>query len=138
MIGTDRALPVRMMDISRALHLNFCSNLCYNQVFTGNRNPLKKIKHLLDQRVKARYIRIFPTAFSNENFACLRVALLGCDKCKYRRLILLYFNIYKSIFSISNKLVVITIQSNSRIFQVYFSMLLLFSFSFFPKNVTCV
>lgn len=80
-VGTEPGFKNFTLQISgeTKVFLNYMES-SKTKVFIGNSNPMKKIKSYLSHPVKARYLRIFPKAFESKNFACLRVAILGCDK----------------------------------------------------------
>eukprot|EP00795_Rhopilema_esculentum_P004102 gene4102-20284_t len=51
-----------------------------NKLFHGSPDPLRKSKNFFEQHVKARFVRLHPVASPGQNYACMRVAVLGCDR----------------------------------------------------------
>uniref|UniRef100_A0A8C4WH99 F5/8 type C domain-containing protein n=1 Tax=Gopherus evgoodei TaxID=1825980 RepID=A0A8C4WH99_9SAUR len=49
----------------------------YFQVFVGNKNSSRQVKHFLNPPIFSRFIRIIPKTWNRS--ICLRVELFGCD-----------------------------------------------------------
>ena len=51
------------------------------EVMKGNNDGRSVVKHTFSSPMYARYVRLYPTAYSHGGF-CLRMELYGCSNCK--------------------------------------------------------